>query len=136
MTRLLTTALAIATIAFTGVPAAAQSAEERGAAKFAELTEGRVAGEPKSCITAMRSRDVDVIEHVGLAYRDGDTLWIARASNPNSLGRSDVPIIDRFGSQLCRQDVMRTIDRYSQFTTGSVFLEEFVPYTKIGSEQG
>jgi len=134
--RTLTTALAVAAVAFAGVPALAETAAERGEAKFAELTEGRIAGEPQSCITATRSRDIDVIENVGLTYRDGDTLWIARANNPNALRRSDVPIIDRFGSQLCRQDVIRTIDRYSQFTTGSVFLDDFVPYTKSDSEEG
>ncbi len=128
----LTSALGAAALALSSTMALAQTAEERGAAKFAELTEGRVAGEPKSCVSAMRSNDIEVIEHVGIAYEQGDTLWIARATDPRSLGRHDVPIIDRFGSQLCRQDVIRTVDRYSQFVSGVVFLEDFVPYTKQG----
>jgi len=130
--KTLTFALAAATLALAGTSASAETAEEKGAAKFAELTEGRTAGDPQSCVTAMRSNSIEVIENVGIAYEDGDTLWIARATDPRSLGRSDVPIIDRFGSQLCRHDVIRTVDRSSQFFTGVVFLEDFVPYTKQG----
>ena len=126
-------ALGAAALAFTAANASGETPAEKGEAKFAELTEGRVAGEPKSCINAFRSNNVDVIEYVGISYKDGDTLWIAKASNPSSLGRNDVPIFDRFGSQICRQDVIRTVDRYSQFTTGTVFLEDFVPYEKAES---
>lgn len=125
-------ALGAAALALGAAPASAETAEEKGAARFAELTEGRVAGEPRSCISAMRSNDVEVIEHVGIAYEQGDTLWIARAANPRSLGIGDVPIFNRFGSQLCRHDVIRTVDRYSQFFSGVVFLDDFVPYTKQG----
>ena len=127
MTRTLS-ALAIASLALTGTAASAQSAQEKGEAKLAEMIEGRTAGEPQSCITAMRSNDIEIVEHVGVVYDAGDTIWVARAKNPRSLSYNDVPIFDRFGSQLCTTDIMRTIDRYSHFTTGSVFLEDFVPY--------
>ena len=137
-------ALAAAALAFTDTQAIAQGTEktapltaaEKGAAKFAELTQGRVAGEPKSCVSALRSNDVQVIEHVGIAYKAGKTLWIARARDARSLGPDDVPIIERFGGQLCREDVIQTVDRYTHFTTGSVFLDSFVPYTKVESEDG
>lgn len=125
-------ALGAATLALAATPALAETVVEKGEAKFAELTEGRTAGEGRSCISAMRSNDIQVVEHLGITYEDGDTLWIARASNPRSLGYSDVPIFERYGSQLCRQDIIRTVDRYSQFATGVVFLDEFIPYTKQG----
>ncbi len=125
-------ALGAAAFAFGAAPSSAATAEEKGAARFAELTQGRTAGEPRSCISAMRSNDLKVVEYLGIVYEQGDTVWIARAADPRSLGHSDVPIFERFGSQLCRQDVIRTIDRSSHFTTGVVFLDEFVPYTKQG----
>ena len=125
-------AIGAAALALAGTPALAETAAEKGAAKFAELTEGRTAGKPRSCISALRSNDIEVVEHLGIVYEEGDTVWIARASDPRSLGPSDVPIIDRFGGQLCRHDVIRTIDRTAHFMTGSVFLEDFVPYTKQG----
>ncbi len=112
-------------------PATAQDREERAEAAFAELVEGRVAGEPQACINTFNSSRLRVVEHVGLAYREGDTLWVARASNPQDLGSWDVPIIERHGSRLCRHDVMRTIDRGSGFFTGNLFLGDFVPYTEV-----
>ena len=41
-------------------------------------------------------------------------------------------MIERFGSQLCSNDVMRTVDRTGGYVTGPLFLDDFVPYTKNG----
>lgn len=125
------TILAGAALAVSGVAAAsAETLAERGEARLAKMLEGHVAGEPVSCITANRSRNLQVIEHVGVVYDDGDTIYVARPSNPRSLGSMDVPVIERFGSQLCKQDLTKTIDRYNGHVSGVVFLSDFVPYTK------
>ena len=125
------TILAGAALAVSGVSAAsAETLAERGEARLAEMLQGRVAGEPVSCITPNRSRNLQVIEHVGVVYDDGDTIYVARPSNPRSLGSMDVPVIERFGSQLCKQDLTKTIDRYDGHVSGVVFLSDFVPYTK------
>lgn len=110
--------------------ASAQSVAERGEARLAQMLEGRVAGTPVSCIPAMRDNRLQVIDRVGLVYDAGKTIYVARVNNPNSLNGNDVPIIERFGSQLCRHDVTRTVDRYNGFVSGAVFLQDFVPYTK------
>jgi hypothetical protein len=78
----------------------------------------------------MRDNRLSVIEHVGVVYDGGDTIYVARPNNPRSLGSMDVPVIDRFGSQLCKQDLTRTIDRYNGHVSGVVFLGDFVPYTR------
>ena len=124
--------LAAAGIALSGVSAHAETAQERAEARFAELTEGREAGEPQACVPAFRTNDIEVIDNLGIVYERGDTIWIARAVNPRSLGRSDIPVIDRFGGSLCSFDVIRTIDRSTRFATGAVLLEDFVPYVKQG----
>jgi hypothetical protein len=41
-------------------------------------------------------------------------------------------VIERFGSQLCTTDIIRTVDRSGGYITGAVFLGDFVPYTKQG----
>ena len=125
-------AIATAALALTGTQAQAETRMEKNEARLAQMLEGRVAGEPQSCVSAFRTNDIEVLEYVGIVYDAGDTIWVARATDPRSLGMNDIPIIDRFGSQLCRHDVIRTVDRYSQFTTGAVFLQDFVPYTKEG----
>ena len=127
------TILAGAALAVSGVSAAsAETLAERGEARLAEMLQGRVAGEPVSCITPNRSRNLQVIEHVGVVYDDGDTIYVARPTDPRQLGRMDTVVIDRFSNQLCRYDVRRTVDRYQGHITGPVFLQDFVPYTKNG----
>jgi hypothetical protein len=48
------------------------------------MLEGRTAGEPVSCISALRSNRIEVIEHVGIVYDAGATIYVARPSNPDS----------------------------------------------------
>ena len=110
--------------------ASAATPAEKGEAQLAKMLEGRTAGEPVSCISAMRNNRLTVIDYVGLVYDAGDTIYVARAENPSALSRNDVVVIERFGSQLCKQDIIRTVDRYQHYTTGAVFLQDFVPYKK------
>ncbi len=136
MKKIVALAAASAALALGATAAQAETRQERSEAHVAEMLEGRVAGEPQSCISAFRSRDLEVIPYVGIAYESGDTIYLARATRPESLRDSDVPVIQRYGSQLCRSDVIRTVDRYSNFQTGVVFLGDFVPYTKVDSADG
>jgi len=125
----------LASAALLGVGASAASAEtlaEKGEARLAQLLEGRTAGEPVSCVSAVRSNRLRVIEHVGVVYDAGKTIYVSRPSDPKSLGPWDIPVIERFGSQLCKTDVIRTVDRNGGYVTGPVFLGDFVPYTKQG----
>ena len=125
--------LAGAALLLSGATAAsAKTLAEKGEAQLARLLEGRTAGEPVSCINAMDSNRIRVIEHVGIVYEQGRTIYVARATHPRSLGPWDVPVINRFGSQLCKTDIVRTIDRSGGFVNGMVFLNDFVPYTKAG----
>lgn len=111
-------------------PAAAQDREERAEQAFQELIEGRTAGEPTNCINTFSSNRLRVEENVGLVYERGDTIWIARTRNARDLDRWDVPVIERYGSRLCTNDVMRTIDRSSGMFSGVLMLDDFVPYTR------
>ena len=124
--------LAGTALALTGSTAVLARSAEESEAKLARMLEGRTAGEPVTCISALNSNRIEVIEHVGIVYDAGATIYVARPSNPDSLGRNDIVVIDRHGGQLCNTDVIRTVDRYQGFTTGAVFLDNFVPYTKDG----
>src|SRR5690606_9000765 len=121
-----------AVLAMGASAASAETLAEKGEARLAKMLEGRTAGEPVSCITAIRSNGLRVIEHVGVVYDAGKTIYVSRPSDPKSLGPWDVPIFERLGSQLCKTDLVRTVDRTNGFTTGVVFLGDFVPYTKQG----
>ena len=125
--------LASAALLLSGATAAsAETPAERGEAQLARMLEGRTAGAPVSCITTTRSNKMEVIDGVAVVYDAGKTIYVSRATDPKSLGPWDVPVIERFGSQLCKTDIMRTVDRSGGFLSGIVFLNDFVPYTKAG----
>jgi len=128
--KTLATILAGAALALTGATAVLAKSPEENEARLARMLEGRTAGEPVNCISAINSNRMEVIEHVGIVYDAGNTIYVARPTDPRQLGRNDVVVINRFGGQLCTTDVIRTVDRYQGFTTGAVFLDDFVPYTK------
>jgi hypothetical protein len=107
-----------------------QTRAEKNEAKLTKLLEGRTAGTPVSCIPSYKSDELQVIEGVAMVYGKGDTVYVARPTDPKSLGWNDVIVINRFGGQLCHTDIIRTVDRSSGFTTGVLFLQQFVPYKK------
>ena len=132
MMKALALILAGAAMALTGAAASAETRAEKGEAALAKMLEGRTAGEPVKCINAFHGNNMRVIDHVGLVYDAGDTIYVARATHPNHLDHWDIPVIERFGSQICSNDIMRTIDRSSGHFTGPLFLDDFVPYTRRG----
>ncbi|MGD9810771.1 MAG: hypothetical protein AB7U35_05460 [Sphingobium sp.] len=121
-------AMALALIATPA--AAAPTAADKGEAELAKMLEGRVAGKPQSCITAWSGSDLRVIDKTALVYDAGSTIYVARPADPRSLDSNDILVIKRTGGQLCKQDIVQTIDRSSGFMTGVVFLGDFVPYKK------
>ena len=64
--------------------------------------------------------------------RLGDTIFVQRTRDPARIDASDTLVTNRFGpTQICRLDMMTTIDRFTGIFTGSVFFVDFVPYTRI-----
>jgi len=128
--------VAAAALALAGAVAhSAEKVDKRTAeneAKLAQMLKGHTAGEPVNCIPLVRSNRLEIIEGVALVYDMGDTLYVARPTDPQSLGRDDIMIIDRYSGQLCNTDVVRTVDRSGGYFTGVVFIGKFVPYKKSG----
>ena len=131
--------IALATSAF-GMLSSPVLADEnaqmtRGEEKLAKLLDGRVAGEPQSCIRTLGSRNLSQIDGTALTYRDGDTVWVNYTRNPDSIDDRDIMVIDRFsGSSLCRTDQVKLVDRVNGFLSGILLLDQFVPYKKVDTE--
>lgn len=123
-------AAAASALALTGTVAAAQTTAEKGEERLAKMLEGRVAGEPKQCIPALNSNRLQIIDETAVVYDGGSTIWVARPRDPDMLDKFDVVVIERTGSQLCANDVRRTVDRSTGIMSGVIFLDDFVPYTK------
>src|SRR6188472_2267345 len=83
--KTLATLLAGATLALAGSTAGLARTPAESEAKLARMLEGRTAGEPVSCISALNSNRLEVIEHVGLVYDSGATIYVARPTDPRQL---------------------------------------------------
>jgi hypothetical protein len=129
--KILAAILAGAALTLTGTATSAATTAEKGEERLARMLEGRTAGEPVACITTMRKNELQVIDEVGVVYDAGNTVYVARATDPRMLRRTDALVIDRFSpSRLCVNDPIRTVNRHGGFFTGVVFLNDFVPYKK------
>ena len=128
-----TVALAIAATAVTLVASPASAERKSGEEKLAEMIDGRVAGEPQSCINTFQSRPLTVIDDTAIVYRSGDTVYVNRTRAPETLDEDDVLVIRKFGtgSRLCRLDQITTRDRLTGFYSGNIFLTDFVPYKRV-----
>lgn len=99
--------------------------------RLEKLLDGRVAGKPTSCISTADSRDMEIIDGLALVYRSGNTVYVNRPRNADQLDADDILVIRTSGSQLCRLDMIHTVDRVGHFTTGFVNLGDFVPYRRV-----
>ena len=127
--RAFSTAAGVLALAMTaGCATTDRSAALDGEARLAGMVQGKTAGEPQSCIPALLDNRLTVIDETAVVYDAGNTIYVARPENPRSLDEQDILVIERSGGQLCKQDIVRTVDRNFGFTTGAVFLGDFVPY--------
>ncbi len=103
----------------------------KGEARLAKLLEGRVAGQPMSCIRTLPRDRMTIIDGTAYVYGSGNTIYVQRTREPDRIDDSDTLVTNRFSaSQLCRLDTMTTIDRFTGIFTGAVFFDDFVPYTR------
>ena len=146
-TRPLIAGIAAALAAALAVPAIAQDTGQgdvetkaeaeaapmiKGEKRLAKLLEGRVAGEPVRCIRTFPNMPMETIDKTAYVYGRGNTIYVQRTRNPEDIDGSDALVTRRFNaSELCRLDVMTTIDRNVGFFTGAVFFEDFIPYTRV-----
>lgn len=116
------------------IAAPLQAARQSGEERLAKLIEGRVAGEPRSCLPYLGSHSLTVIDKTAIVYKAGGKVWVNRTAHPESIDEDDILVIRKFGSSsgLCKSDNITLADRFSGMFSGVIFLEDFVPYEKIG----
>jgi hypothetical protein len=104
---------------------------DRGEAELAKLLAGRVPGKPVDCIDLRSSNSSRIIDRTAIVYGSGGTLYVNRPrSGASSLDSDDILVTRTVGSQLCRLDTVRLVDRGSRISTGFVALDKFVPYAR------
>lgn len=112
--------------------ASAQSAPRQdGEARLARAVEGRVAGEPVDCIPLHHVRSSTIIDNEAIVFDAGSTIYVNRPrAGRESLDHWDTLVTRPFGTRLCSIDVVRLMDSTTRIETGTVFLGDFVPYTR------
>ena len=124
-------AIALAAAALLAGPASQAKERLTGEQQLAKLLEGRVAGEPVSCIPLHRTSNTRIIDRTAIVYDSGRTIYVNRPRHPGSLDSDDVMVTRLHSSQLCRLDTVRLHDRSGFWYSGFVGLEDFVPYTRV-----
>lgn len=139
----LATASGVAALALLAAPPAladdhgADGEMSAGEKRLAEMLEGRVAGEPQNCIRSRLNDRLTVIDDTAYVYGRGRTIYVQRTRHPDRIDRHDTLVSRRFNSsQVCKQDVVTTIDPVTGIFTGAVFFAEFVPYTRVDEDDG
>lgn len=137
MTRMIRSAIFGAAMIGLAVSPGAMAREKlSGEEQLAKLLDGRVAGEPQRCISRQDSEQMKVINDTALVYGRGKTIYVNRTKHPSDIDDDDIQIVKKYGSaQLCRLDNVSTMDRTGHFYTGNIFLDDFIPYTKVDDKE-
>lgn len=109
---------------------AAPPPQAAGPAQIAELA-GRTAGPAQQCVTfrpneTLRTTEAD--RHV-LLYSSGSQIWVNHLGSC-SFGPNDTLIVERTGSDLCRGEIIRSVDAVSKIPGQSCILGDFIPYNR------
>ena len=92
---------------------------------------GKVAGKPLTCISDFNTANMIRVSDNILLYRVSGRLVYKnnlRSPCPGLARDSDIVVSEQFGSQKCRGDILRLVDRNSGMTGGVCSLGDFVPY--------
>src|SRR3546814_15797502 len=126
MRPLIATILSAAMLA--AAPAAVASDKPTGEEKLAKMLDGRVAGEPRDCITLSSVTSSQVVDKTAIVYRIGSTLWVHRPENgAESLDDNDhIPVHKLLSPRLCSIDTVQSPARayhlYTSFLPPGKFL--------------
>lgn len=121
---------ALAACATVGAP---EPRSPKAQQELARWLDGKVAGQPQTCLPTYRSQDMIVIDENTLLFRDGaNRVWRTELRGPcNGLGRPGTALLTKTygGTGLCRGEIAQVIDTSQGFTVGSCGIGDFVPYT-------
>jgi hypothetical protein len=128
--------LCLAALLVSAAPAAArQSIQERGEAELAKQLNGLVPGKPQDCVSLSRIDGSNIVDGTAIVYRGiGGVTYVNRPRGAEMLREDDIPVQFVWGSQLCRMDRIKLLDRSTRMERGFANLGDFVPYTKPGKK--
>jgi hypothetical protein len=125
---------AIATLAACGpVDSTPKPLTDKQSVRLTKELSGKVAGEAVNCISDFNGSNIIRISDEILLYRVSGRLVYKntlRGGCPGLANDHDVLVTEQFGSQKCRGDLIKLVDRTSGIPGPVCSLGEFVPYRK------
>lgn len=124
-------ALALSSCAATPAQIAAEQAEaQRDDAALAKRLAGYSPGEVRDCIRPYNA-SVDIYGDT-LVYRDSGSRLYKTTTTGGCFGlrRDDIIVTRSFNGQLCRGDLVRTVDRSNGFPSGACSFGDFQVYNR------
>ncbi|WP_233503448.1 hypothetical protein [Sphingomonas psychrotolerans] len=127
--------LMLGALALAGCTSSAElqtSREAEAQRDLGEALKGRVAGKPQNCLSSSQSTNgPQIIDAHTILYRDGRRVWRNDlAGNCPSLDPDDILVVELHGSQICKNDMFRPVDRGSQIPGAYCRFGQFTPYVK------
>jgi hypothetical protein len=103
-------------------------------ARFQQLIEGRVAGQPMSCLASYEADDMRVIDDQTIVFGErSNRVYVANLKSPcDNLGAPGYAMVTRRpgGSGMCSGDIATIVQTSSGITAGSCVIGTFTPYTR------
>lgn len=94
---------------------------------------GKVAGEPKNCLTRFEADRMQVRDGVTLFRVNRKLVYVNDMNSCATLRSDDILQTNLYGTtQLCRGDIAQIIDRTGGFNRGACTFGSFVPYRAPG----
>ena len=99
---------------------------------------GKVAGEAVSCISSAQHTDIIRVSDDMLLYKvSGRLVYQNRLKSPcrGLASDHDIMVTEQFGSQQCRGDIIKLVDRIGGIPGPFCVLGDFVPFRKAPAAQ-
>ena len=95
---------------------------------------GKVAGKAVSCISSAQNTNIIRVSDDMLLYKvSGRLVYQNRLKSPcpGLASDRDIMVTEQFGSQQCRGDIIKLVDRIGGIPGPFCSLGDFVPYRKV-----
>ena len=99
--------------------------------ELTRLLEGRVAGTPKSCLSAFERRDSRTFNGTMVFRTRGKTIYRNDFGGCPQLNDNAIAVFRTPTGTLCSGEIVQLLDRASRFPVGACSVGPFVPYTRV-----
>lgn len=108
-----------------------QSRQARAERELAAALKGRVAGEPRDCVSNFNLSGPQIIDSSTLIYREGGRVWRNDLGSAcPGLSPGDMLIVEVHGSQICRNDRFRAVTPGTRIPSAFCMFGRFTPYER------